>query len=379
MQFQLTDEQRMIRDLARQFAEREIAPAAAELDRNEQFPQAISERARELGLLNLTIPESYGGGGLGVLESALVTEQFAWGCSGVSLALGLNSVAADAVLVSGSEEQKRKFLPQLTEGAFACYALTEPAAGSDVGAIQARAEKRGDRYRLNGTKIWISNATVARWGVVFAKTNANAGREGISAFLVDFDAPGVSVAKKLEKMGQRAAPAAEVSLTDAEVPADQLLGPEGSGFLTAMKVFDRSRPIIAATAVGLHQRCLDESLRYAQERHTMGLPILRHQAIGHKLADMAMRLEAARLLTYQASWLLDQGQPNTKFAAMAKCFAADAAVAASCEAVQVFGGMGYSTEYPVEKLYRDAKVLQIYEGTSEIQRTIVARELARGG
>lgn len=378
MNFQLTDEQRMIRDLARQFAEREIAPAAGELDRSGHFPREIAGQARELGLLNLTIPESLGGGGLGVLEMALVTEQFSWGCSGVSLALALSAVAADAVLVSGSEEQQRKYLGKLVGGEFGCYALTEPAAGSDVGAIQSRAERRGERYVINGTKIWITNATVASWGVVFAKTDPAAGRDGISAFLVDFDTPGVTVAKKLEKMGQRAAPAAEVNLVDVSIDRSQLLGPEGTGFLTAMKVFDRSRPIIAASAVGLHQRCLDESVRYAQERKTMGVPILRHQAIGHKLADMAMRLEAARLLTYQAAWLLDQGQPNTKAAAMAKCFAADAAVAASCDAVQVFGGMGYSTEYPVEKLYRDAKVLQIYEGTSEIQRTIIARELGRG-
>lgn len=375
--FQLSTEQKMIRDLARQFAAKEIVPVAAQFDRSHEFPMDVFHRARELGLLNLTIPSQYGGGGLGVLDLAIVTEQLAWGCTGIGGAIGLNAVASDALLVAGNEDQKRKYLGLLTGGKFGCYAATEPGAGSDVAGLQTAAVRRGDGWVINGTKIWISNATVASFAIVFAKTNAAAGHKGLTTFIVDIDTPGVAVGKKLEKMGQRASPAAELNLVDVHVPQSQMLGREGEGFLVAMQVFDRSRPMIAASAVGLMQRCLDEALAYAKERRTMGKPIIEHQAIGHKLADMAIRCEAARLLVRQASWLLDVGQRNTQQAAFAKAFAADSATWCASEAVQIFGGMGYSTEFPVEKLYRDAKVLQIYEGTSEIQRNIIARELAR--
>jgi acyl-CoA dehydrogenase len=377
MDFQLTSQQRMIRDLARQFAEREILPAAPRYDREAAFPHDIHRKALELGLLNLTVPSEYGGAGLGVLELALVTEQLAWGCVGIGSAIGLNAVASDALLVGGNDWQKREYLGRLTRGDFGCYAITEPGAGSDVAGMQARAIRRGDRYVLNGSKIWISNVTVSSFAVFFAKTDPTAGNRGISAFLVDLDRPGVEVGKKLDKMGQRASPAAELNLVDVEVPNTHLLGEENAGFLIAMRVFDRSRPMIAASAVGLIDRCLDEARQYATQRHAMGKPIIAHQAIGHKLANMAMRCQAARLLTYQAAWLLDQGQRNTLHASYAKAFAADTATWAASEAVQIFGGMGYSTEFPVEKLYRDAKVLQIYEGTSEIQRNIIVRELTR--
>jgi acyl-CoA dehydrogenase len=260
---------------------------------------------------------------------------------------------------------------------FGAYAVTEPAAGSDVARIGTRAVRKGDRYVINGSKVWISNAPLASMFVVFAKTDAEAGHKGISAFFVDRDTPGLSVGPPLGKLGQKASPAAEVFFEDVEAPASALIDNEGSGFLIAMRVFDRSRPMIAALALGLMQRCLDEALQYARTRHTMGQPIIEHQAIGHKLADMALRTEAARLLTEQAAWMLDTGRRNTLQAAYAKTFAADSAMWAATEAVQIFGGMGYSTEYPVEKLFRDAKVLQIYEGTSEIQRNIIARELAR--
>ncbi len=377
MDFQLTSEQRMIRDLARDFAEREIVPVAPRFDRSAEFPHEVHRKALELGLLNLTIPTAYGGAGLGVLELAIVTEQLAWGCTGIGGAIGLNQVAADALLVGGTEQQKREYLGRLTSGSFGCYAITEPAAGSDVANMQTRAVQRGDSYVINGSKIWISNATVASFAILFAKTDNQQGNRGISAFVVDLETRGVEVGKKLDKMGQRASPAAELNFVDVEVPRSALLGEENMGFLIAMKVFDRSRPMIAASAVGLIARCLEEARRYGQERQTMGKPIIMHQAIGHKIADMAMRLEAARLLTLKASWLLDQKQSNTLHAAYAKVFAADTATWAASEAVQVFGGMGYSTEFPVEKLYRDAKVLQIYEGTSEIQRNIIVRELTR--
>ena len=375
MHFDLSQEQRMIRDLARSFAEKEIAPAAGEFDRSEEFPHAIYDQARELGLVNVTVPEAYGGGGLGILELVLVAEEMARGCPGINAAIGLDAVPADAILVAGTEEQKQKFLPRLTAGEHACYAVTEPAAGSDVVGTQATAVRAGDDYLLNGTKIWISNANVSTFGVVFAKTDPEARHHGMSAFLVELDTPGVTVGRKLEKLGQRAAPAAELHFEDARIPTANRLGEEGTGFVTAMRVFDRSRPMIAAAAVGLIQRCLDESVRYASDRQTMGQPIIKHQAIGHKIADMAIRAEASRLLVQKAAWQIDAGQRNTELAAYCKAFAADAATWAASEAIQIHGGMGYSTEFPVEKLYRDAKVLQIYEGTSEIQRNIIVREL----
>jgi acyl-CoA dehydrogenase len=312
-----------------------------------------------------------------VLDQGLVTAELAWGCTGITGALGLNAIFGDVFHVAGSDEQRKRAFGRLLAGEFGAYAVTEPAAGSDVARIGTRAVRKGDRYVINGSKVWISNAPLASMFVVFAKTDAEAGHKGISAFLVDRDTPGLSVGPPLGKLGQKASPAAEVFFEDVEAPASALIDNEGSGFLIAMRVFDRSRPMIAALALGLMQRCLDEALQYARTRHTMGQPIIEHQAIGHKLADMALRTEAARLLTEQAAWMLDTGRRNTLQAAYAKTFAADSAMWAATEAVQIFGGMGYSTEYPVEKLFRDAKVLQIYEGTSEIQRNIIARELAR--
>jgi len=376
--FELSDEQKLIRHTAREFARREIRPVAAQCDRDARFPMDVFGKAREVGLVNMTIPTQYGGSGWGALEQALVTEELAWGCAGITGALGLNAIFGDVFHVAGTKEQKQAAFARLLAGEFGAYAVTEPAAGSDVAGIKTSAIRSGNRYLLNGSKVWISNAPMASMFVVFAKTDPAAGHRGISAFFVDRDTPGLTVGPPLGKLGQRAAPAAEVFLSDVQVPVTQLLEAEGAGFLIAMRVFDRSRPMIAALAVGLMQRCLDEAREYAKTRQTMGRPIIEHQAIGHKLADMAMRLEAARLLMRQAAWLLDSGGTNTLQAAFAKTFAADNAMWAAGEALQVFGGMGYSTDYPVEKLFRDAKVLQIYEGTSEIQRNIIARELAKG-
>jgi acyl-CoA dehydrogenase len=377
MNFELSDEQKLVQRTAREFAREEIQPVAARCDREASFPMGVFEKAREVGLVNMTVPVAFGGSGWGALDSALVTEELGWACTGIAGALGLNAIFADVFHVAGTPELKRDAFSRLQAGQFGAYALTEPAAGSDVAGIKTRAVRKGDRYILNGSKIWISNAPLAHMFVIFAKTDPQSGHRGVSAFLVDRNTPGLSVGKSLGKLGQRAGPAAEVFMNDVEVPSRALIDGEGDGFLVAMKVFDRSRPMIGALGVGLIQRCLDEALEYARTRHTMGRPIIEHQAIGHKLADMAVRLEAARLLVHQAAWLLDSGRRNTLQAAYAKTFAADTAMWAATEAVQVFGGMGYSTEYPVEKLFRDAKVLQIYEGTSEIQRNIIARELAR--
>jgi acyl-CoA dehydrogenase len=375
--FQLSAEQRMIRDLAHTFADREIRPVAAEYDRAERFPRPLFERAQELGLLNLTMPEAYGGAGLGGLEQCIVVEQLAWGCVGITAAITINGLVADALLVGATQEQQAAYLPRLRAGELGCYALTEPGAGSDVAAITTSARRNGDEYVLNGAKVWISNATEASFIVLFAKTDPAAGHRGISAFIIERDTPGVTVGHKMGKLGQKAAPTAEIHLDNARVPVSARMGEEGTGFRIAMGVFDRSRPMVAAMGVGVTARCLDEALAYAKTRQTMGRPILEHQAVGHKIAQMGLRLEAARLLTYQAAWLHDSGQRNTLQAAYAKAFAADTAMWAATEAIQVHGGMGYSTEYPVEKLLRDAKVLQIYEGTSEIQHNIMVRELAR--
>ncbi|CAH0352847.1 acyl-CoA dehydrogenase family protein [Aquabacterium sp. CECT 9606] len=377
MHFQLTDEQKMIQELARTFADREIIPLAAKADRDEQFPIAVQAKALELGLLNLALPTEYGGGGLGAMEVALVTEQLCRGCLGIGAALSISALASEPILIAGTPAQQQAYFSRLAAGQFASFALTEPAAGSDVAALRTQAKRVDGGYKLTGSKIWISNASLASFMVVFAKTDMDAGHKGISAFVVEREAPGLSVGEPLGKLGQRAAPVCEVFFDEVHVPESSRLGQEGEGFSIAMRTFDRSRPMAAAFALGVMQRCLDEALAYAKERRSMGKAILEHQAVGHKLAEMSMKLEAARLLTYQAAWRADQGQPNTAECAMAKAFACDAAMWAATEAIQVYGGMGYSTEFPVEKLFRDAKVLQIYEGTSEIQRNIILRELTR--
>jgi len=376
MDFDLSSEQRMIRDLARNFSRKEIAPAAAGLDCDEDFPREIYDRAQALGLLNLTIPSDYGGVGLGVVDLVIVAEQLAWACTGVGLALELNAVVTDALLMGGDEPIKKEFLGRLADGEIGCYALTEPGAGSDVAGIETTALLQGDRYLVNGSKTWISNATEAKFAIVFAMTDPKQRQRGITALVVEMDTPGVTVERRLEKLGQRAAPAAELRFDNVEVPVARRLGAEGRGFEVAMRVFDRSRPMIAALALGLTERCLDESLAYASQRHTMGRPIIRHQAVGHKLAEMAMRLEAGRLLAYEAAWMADTGRRNTMQVAFAKAFATDTATWAASEAIQIFGAMGYSRELSLEKLYRDAKVMQIYEGTNEIQRNIMVRELS---
>ena len=376
MDFLLDSEQRQLQQLARTFTQREIIPQAAELDRTKAFPQAIYEQALALGLLNLTVPEEYGGAGLGCLALTLVTEELCRGCVGVGATLSINSLAADAIIHHGSEEQKQWVLPRLVAGELASYAATEPGAGSDVAGLQTRAARDGDDYVLSGSKTWISNANHASFFVVFARTG-DGGSRGLSVFVVERGTPGLRIGEPLDKLGQRCAPTCEVFFDDCRVPASQRIGEEGGGFRIAMDAFDHSRPMVAAFGVGVHARCLEESLAYAQTRQTMGQPIIRHQLVAAKLAEMSTSLEAARLLAYRAAWLIDHGQRNTLAASQAKLFAAESVMAAATEAVQIFGGMGYSTEYPVEKLFRDAKVLQIYEGTSEIQKLVIARELQR--
>lgn len=377
----ITDEQQMLRDMARDFARKEIAPHAEHYDRANEFPWDVIKKAQGMGLMTINIPEAYGGGGASVFEECILGEELAWGCSGISTAMTINNLASLPITIAGSDEQKRYWLGDriVDNNELAAYCVTEPAAGSNVVGMQTRAVKQGDKYILNGSKTFISNATVANFYTVFAVTDSDAGHRGLSVFVVERDSPGVSVSQHFDKMGQRASDTAEVIFEDVEVPAENLLGEEGRGFYTAMKVFDKSRPAVAAGAIGVAQRALDESMRYSTERETFGKPLHQHQAIGHMIADMAMNIESARSLTYRAAHAVDNGDPDkTKLASMAKAFSADMAMKATVDAVQIFGGYGFMKEYPVEKLMRDVKVYQIYEGTSQIQRNIIVRELFRG-
>ncbi len=376
LNFELSSEQRMLRDLAHDFAENEIKPVAAHYDENDEYPWPIIKKAQEYGLFSVNVPEKYGGPGMSLLEEVILTEELAWGCSGIETALMLNSLAALPIKIAGTEEQKMKYLGRMAEGTMAAYCVTEPGAGSDVAGIKLSAERKGDKYVLNGTKIWITNGPVADIFVVFARTNKEDRYGGLSAFIVEREW-GVTTGQHLPKMGQRAAWASEVFFEDVEVPAENLLGREGDGFMIAMKVFDSSRPAVSAAAVGVARRAFEEAREYAKTRIAFGKPIIAKQAIGFKLADMAINIEAGRLLAHKAAWLLDNGKRNTTLAAYAKAFCADMTMKITTEAVQVFGGYGYSREYPVEKLMRDAKIFQIYEGTSEIQRHIIAREISK--
>ncbi len=378
LQLELTDDLRMLQGLARDFTRKEIIPQAEHFDRTGEWPWSIFNKAREIGLVNMNIPEAYGGIGATVVEECIVTEEMAYGCTGIQTALMLNQLGCLPILLAGTDEQKQRYFARIIDdGQIVSYALTEPDAGSDVAGIKTTAAKQGDKYVLNGGKTWITDAPVANFFVIFAKTDPAAGHRGMSAFLVDRDSEGLSVSQPLEKMGQHAAQTAQVFLEDVAVPEQNRLGREGDGFLIAMGVFDKSRSPVSAAATGLARRALDEAVRYAGERTTFGQPIYQHQGVGFMLADMKIRVDAAHNLALKSAWLIDNGQRNTTEAAVAKAFCADAAMQNATDAVQVFGGNGYSKEYPVEKLMRDAKIYQIYEGTTQIQKLIILRELYR--
>jgi acyl-CoA dehydrogenase len=376
--FALTEEQKALRQLAREFAEKEIRPKAAKYDENSTHPVDVIAKAHEVGLMNPHIPDEYGGLGLSGFDGMLVGEELSWGCSGIAVSIVANTLGAGPVLLAGSDEQKREWLPPLLEEPILCsFGLTEPDAGSDVARIKTTAERRRDEYVLNGSKTFITNAGHAAWTVVFAKTDASKGHRGLSAFVVPMDTPGVTVEKHLDKMGQRATDTSAFSLQDVVVPAANRIGEEGDGFKIAMMTLDFTRPGTAAGAVGVAQAALDYAVEYAKERVTFDVPIAMHQGVNFLVADMATEIEAARLLVWQAAWMLDSGYGRraTLYSSFAKRFAADTAMKVTTDAVQVFGGYGYIKEYPVEKLMRDAKLFQIYEGTSQIQRLVIAREI----
>ena len=372
--FTLTDEQKDLRDLAHDFAAKEIRPVAWEYDRDSTFPHDVIKKAWDVGLMNAHIPEEYGGGGLGTLDGVIIEEEIAWGCSGISTSLACNGLACAPVALGGSEEIKRRYLGMLTEELkLASFCLTEPEAGSDVSGMRTTAVRKGDKYVLNGTKVFITNGSHADWYTVYAKTDKDAGHRGISAFVVPREA-GVVVDKKEDKLGQRASDTAMVSFNDVEIPADHLLGEENKGFKLAMMTLDRTRPGVAAAATGISRAAFEFARDYSKERVQFGVPIAMHQAIQFMIADMATKIEASRLLTWQSASLLDQGKSNTLASSHAKRFAADSAMEVTTDAVQVYGGYGFIKEYPVEKLMRDAKIMQLYEGTSQIQRLVIARE-----
>ena len=376
--FDLTEEQQAVRDLAREFSEKEIAPRAAHHDRTGEFPVEICKKAFEAGFMNTVVPEKYGGPGLGGIEDCLLHEELAYGCAGCTLPIMANNLACQPLNLAASEEQKKEWFGRLTsECSWAAYCLSEPAAGSDVAGMKSAAVKKGDKYVLNGVKQWITNGGVASFYVVFAYTDRERGHKGVSCFIVPRDFPGVQVQKKEDMMGQRASSTCQIVFENVELPESLRVGEEGTGFYTAMKTFDRTRPPISALAVGLAKRARDHCVKYAKEREAFGKPISELQAVQFMLADMDRDVEAGRLLCWQASWLADNGRKNTRETAIAKLFCADTAMRITTDAVQIFGGYGYSREYPVEKLMRDAKVVQIYEGTSQVQRLVIARQLLR--
>jgi len=378
---QISEEQLALVDTVRKFTAEKIIPVAGHYDEEEEFPTEIFREAWELGLMNVEIPEAYGGLGFGTVDGCLLSEELAYGCPAIATSMMCNHLGALPLMVGGTEEQKHKWLTQVVEEfSFISYACSEPDAGSDVAGMKARlTKKEGGGWVLNGQKRWITNAGQASVYTGFATIDPALGHKGITAFVVSRDTPGVSVGRKEKKLGQRASETSDVLFEDVEIPDENIIGEPGGGFYVAMEVFDKSRPMIGSSCAGLIRRCLDESRNYSLERKTFGVPIAQHQAIQMMLADMAIAYEATRMLYLKAAWEVDAGIKRTMTSSLAKCFGADAAVKAATDAVQIFGGYGYTREYPVEKLYRDAKLLQIYEGTSQVQRMVIARNILRGG
>src|SRR5579884_2336562 len=372
--FTLTDEQRSLQEMARDFAEKEIRPVAWEYDRDSTWPQGIIEEAWELGLLNTHLPAEYGGPGLSAFDGCLIEEEMGWGCSGIATSLSANGLAGAPIILAASEELKREYLGRLSEAPLlASFCLTEPDAGSDVSGMKTTATKKGDKWVINGSKCFITNGEYANWYTVFAKTDKDAGHRGISCFIVPRDA-GVVVDKHEDKMGQRASNTATITFPDVEIPLNHLVGEENKGFKIAMMTLDRTRPGVAAMAVGVARAAMEFAIDYSKERVQFGVPIAMHQAIQFIIADMATKVHLSRLATWNSAVLLDQGRRNTLESSHAKRFAADTAMEVTTDAVQVYGGYGFIKEYPVEKLMRDAKILQLYEGTAQIQRLVIARE-----
>ena len=377
--FQLDEMQEMLRELAREFAIEEVRPNAEHWDNESIYPKEAIMKAHEMGLLNLHIPEEYGGPGLGCMEEAIVNEELAWGDPGFATAAYATALACAPIITGATEAQKQKWLGKVAkEGALASYAVTEPGAGSDVAACKTTAIRDGDDYIINGEKMWITGAGYSDFFFVLAKTDPDAGYKGMSGFIVEKNTEGFSLGKKETNMGQRCSDTRSIIFDNVRVPADQLIGEtESGGWMNAMKAFDLSRPNIAAHATGLARASYEHALQYSNERTTFGKPLHKHQSIQFMLADMKTKIEASRMLTWKSASESDSGIRNTESAAHAKRFAADTAMEVSTDAVQIFGGYGYSEEYPVARLMRGAKVMQIYEGSSQVQKMIIGREITK--
>ncbi|MEE9500290.1 MAG: acyl-CoA dehydrogenase family protein [Candidatus Omnitrophota bacterium] len=374
----LTEEQKMIKDLCRKIAREKIQPVAAEYDEKEEFPWPIVKILADSDVFGIYIPEEYGGMSGGVFDLAIATEELSWGCGGIALCFAATALGTFPIILFGTDEQKKKYLPRIAKGTIAAFCITEAEAGSDAGAIKTTAKKDGNFYVLNGTKQWITNGGEADVYTVIALTNKSKGARGASAFIVEKDTKGLDFGKKEKKLGIRGSATREVIFTDCRVPKENLLSKEGMGFIIAMKTFDYSRPGVAAQAVGIAQRALDEAVNYAHQRKQFGQLISGFQGIQFMLADMSIQVEAARALIYRAAKIIDSGAKDiAKISAIAKTFASDIAMKVTTDAVQIFGGYGYMREYPVEKLMRDAKITQIYEGTNQIQRSIIAANLIK--
>jgi acyl-CoA dehydrogenase len=376
--FSLSADLLQIQARARKFAQEEMLPIAAEYDRRAEVPPGIVEKAKAAGLLNVTIPKEYGGMGYGALQSAIIAEELGAACAGISITILVNGLSLTPCQLFGTEEQKERFLRPVAENArLAAFCLTERGAGSDASAVKTTALPDGDDFVINGQKCFVTSGGMAELLTVFALTDPDRGPRGVSAIVVPGNTPGIRVTKVEDKMGQRASNTAELTFENVRVPRANLLGKRGRGFAIALQTLDFGRSGVAALSVGVARAALDHALAYAKERQQFGAPIVANQGISFMLADMATKIEAARLLTWQAAWLADQGAKATEKSAMAKCFASDTAMEVTTNAVQIFGGYGYMKDYPVEKLMRDAKLLQIYEGTNQIQRMVIARQLGK--
>uniref|UniRef100_A0A914PR84 Medium-chain specific acyl-CoA dehydrogenase, mitochondrial n=1 Tax=Panagrolaimus davidi TaxID=227884 RepID=A0A914PR84_9BILA len=379
LNFDLGDDYRRLQDSVRTFVKQEIMPNAAKYDKTMEYPWKIIKKAHEAGLLNSQIPEKYGGPGLDLVADVVLGEAVGYGCTGIGTAMMGNDLGSAPLVIAASDEVKKKFLTRLVEEPVMCaYCVTEPGAGSDVAGIRTKAEKKGDEYIVNGSKMWITNGGVANWYFLLARTDpdpkAPAGK-AFTAFAVDADSAGIIKGRKEINLGQRCSDTRGITFEDVRIPASQVVGAHGEGFKVAMKTFDKTRPLVAASAVGLAARCLDEASKYALERKTFGTQIANHQAVAFILADIVTNMELSRLMTYRSALEVDMGRSGQYYASIAKRFAADTAVEAASNCIQVFGGAGFNTEYPAEKLYRDSKIFQIYEGTSQVQRMVISRQL----
>jgi acyl-CoA dehydrogenase len=374
--FELSTEQKEIRNMAMKFAKNEMMPKAGEYDQKAEMPMDILTKAWELGLVNTCIPAEFGGAGFTAVDSMIITEALAYGCLGMNTAIMANDLALLPIVIGGSDEQKKRFLTPFTESyKIAAFCLTEPGNGSDAAGIKTTIKEDGDHYIVNGNKMWITNAGYADLYVVYGTFDSNQKHKGISAIVIEGKPEGLEVGEKEDKMGHRCSDTRSVTFNNVKVPKENLLGNLGDGWKIAMATLNHSRPMVASSAVGGAQCAMDHAVKYATERNQFGVPLAKHQAIQMMIADMAMEIESARLLVQKSAWLLDQNQPNPELSSYAKAKAADMFMKAATDAVQIYGGYGYSKEYPVEKIMRDAKLIQIYEGTSQIQRLVIAKEI----